>query len=729
MKTTYKYYIGALMLAALTGCSNDDALFFNTGEGRLALNTQFRSDVEVVSRAATGDAELDATKTVWIYSNKGVIAKYNAANPLPPELWLKSGKYTAVVWGGDSVSASFETRCFKGREEFTIKSGQTTPVNVVAKIANVVTSVIYTSAVSEVLDDVKLTIGHKRGELVFEGNDTRKGYFMMPSYDKNLKWKITATNKVNGQPFEKSGVIENVKPATEYVLRVDYKSADSDTGGGFFDIVIDENEIEFDDTQWLELPPIIRGLNFDIKEPVEAASGEVGRRSLFITASAEITSAVIASPGLSNLLGISGQTFDDFGFFKSTPELLSQIEAAGINHIYNYEEAEGYSSLKVNFEEIFTNSLPDGEYPFTVTLTDAAERVSSAVFTLSISSDKLKIDPVTPADVWSKSATITASVVSEGYGNAMFEYRKQGDAAWTQVAATAEARANILKAELTGLEQATTYEYRIIADDMESNMMTFTTESTDQLPNSGFESWNTNSTPYLVYAPGESMFWDCGNHGSATMSKNVTMPDETVRHSGNYSLKMASQFVGVGGALGKFAAGNVFVGQYLNTEGTDGVLGWGRPWTARPTALKVYVKYSPVTIDRTDGKNIPADVLATKGTMDKGIIYLAITDGTTESYTHPKSGEVYNFPFIAMTKTQKLFDKTAANVIAYGEKIFDATEGDGMIEFTIPVEYYRNDIKAANIIIVCSASKGGDYFVGGNGSNMWIDDLQLVYDK
>lgn len=27
-----------------------------------------------------------------------------------------------------------------------------------------------------------------------------------------------------------------------------------------------------------------------------------------------------------------------------------------------------------------------------------------------------------------------------------------------------------------------------------------------------------------------------------------------------------------------------------------------------------------------------------------------------------------------------------------------------------------------------SASIGGDYFVGGDGSALWLDDLELVYD-
>ena len=72
------------------------------------------------------------------------------------------------------------------------------------------------------------------------------------------------------------------------------------------------------------------------------------------------------------------------------------------------------------------------------------------------------------------------------------------------------------------------------------------------------------------------MFWDSGNHGSATLKENVTTPDGSVKHGGNYSAKLESKFVAFWG-IGKFAAGNLFIGDYLKTDGTDGILGIGRP--------------------------------------------------------------------------------------------------------------------------------------------------------
>ena len=51
-----------------------------------------------------------------------------------------------------------------------------------------------------------------------------------------------------------------------------------------------------------------------------------------------------------------------------------------------------------------------------------------------------------------------------------------------------------------------------------------------------------------------------------------------------------------------------------------------------------------------------------------------------------------------------------------------------MIEFTINIEYRRTDVTPTYIMCTASASIGGDYFSGGDGSKMWLDDLELIYE-
>ena len=212
------------------------------------------------------------------------------------------------------------------------------------------------------------------------------------------------------------------------------------------------------------------------------------------------------------------------------------------------------------------------------------------------------------------------------------------------------------------------------------------------------------------------MWWDTGNKGSSTMGKNVTTVDTDYKHTGNQSLLLSSQFVGIG-SIGKFAAGNVFAGKYLKTEGTDGILGFGRPFTSRPTKLKGYIKYNCGVVDKGGDK-------ITNGQNDIGTVYVALTDGDGVAYDDGSK-----WSCIIKTKTGQLFDKNASNVFAYGEMILnESTEGDGLIPFEIELDYKSTDRIPTRIVIVASASYYGDFFQGSTSSKMWLDDITLEYD-
>jgi hypothetical protein len=212
------------------------------------------------------------------------------------------------------------------------------------------------------------------------------------------------------------------------------------------------------------------------------------------------------------------------------------------------------------------------------------------------------------------------------------------------------------------------------------------------------------------------MWWDSGNHGSATMSKNLTTKSEEYVHDGNYSAYLKSQFAGVG-IFGKFAAGNIFTGKYLDTSGMNGgIIGWGRPFTSRPTKLTGWVRYVCGTVDYSE-KNL------SKGDKDKGQIFIALGDWAGTTY----NGETWPV-VINNTSEDTLFNPNDESIIGYCELTFDdSTSGDGLTEFTLNIDY-RSNRKPTAIIIVASSSKYGDYFEGSTGSAMWLDDLKLVYE-
>lgn len=726
----------AASLMALCSCSDEIPYDTGDGEGRLIIKTSISNDVKGSvsrgSRAGVTDDELAAKTLIWISNSKGVVRKYNGIGEVPAQgVWLLADNYVAEAWAGDSVPASFEDKHFKAREEFAIGGGETRQLNLECKIANVVVVVDYDESVRDLVSECVFEAGHKAGKLTYEGLEAsgKPGYFMMPSFDKNISYTFTAKNNLTDGAVTKHGAIENAKPGHKYTVHISQGDPNvSEFGGALFDIEVDETEIEVAEVIEIQMEPVITGLTHDISQPIVSTGGAFDECRLWVQSTSHIEYVEVECPAFTAYLG-AGQT--KFGVLSMSDEVRQKLEGYGFSYSLithkNDPENPQFEEMKLRFNENFLSIFAEGEHTVTITVHDANNLTGVAHVTFT--SAKMQLDPLPSASpaVWADRVTLTATILNPDATNAAIEWRRLGSQQWnraTQAAAPA-ARAEAgttITATVTGLTAGTTYEYRAVCDGYESKPYTFSTEAAAQLPNAGFEEWHKSDKPYLVYASGGTMFWDSGNHGSSTMSKNVTTPSEEKKHSGTYSAKLESQFVGIG-TIGKFAAGNLFVGEYLATNGTNGVLGWGRPFTSRPKALRGYVHYTPAKIEYADS-DAPAEYV--KGEMDRGIIYIAIVDNTKTSY------KAESWPCIVNTETKKdgtkaLFEKNGANVIAYGEKVFEgATSGSDMVPFEITLDYRTEDVKACNIILTISASKGGDYFAGGP-SVMYVDDLELVY--
>lgn len=723
----------AASLMALCSCSDEIPYDTGDGEGRLIIKTSISNDVKGSvsrgSRAGVTDDELAAKTLIWISNSKGVVRKYNGIGEVPAQgVWLLADNYVAEAWAGDSVPASFEDKHFKAREEFAIGGGETRQLNLECKIANVVVVVDYDESVRDLVSECVFEAGHKAGKLTYEGLEAsgKPGYFMMPSFDKNISYTFTAKNNLTDGAVTKHGAIENAKPGHKYTVHISLGDPNvSEFGGALFDIEVDETEIEVAEVIEIQMEPVITGLTHDISQPIVSTGGAFDECRLWVQSTSHIEYVEVECPAFTAYLG-AGQT--KFGVLSMSDEVRQKLEGYGFSYSLithkNDPENPQFEEMKLRFNENFLSIFAEGEHTMTITVHDANNLTGVAHVTFT--SAKMQIDPLPAASpaVWADRVTLTATILNPDVTNAAIEWRRLGSQQWNRAtpsaapAARAEAGTTIT-ATVTGLTAGTTYEYRAVCDGYESKPYTFSTEAATQLPNAGFEEWDTSSKAYLVYASGGTMFWDSGNHGSSTMNKNVTTRADDKKHSGTYSAKLASQFVGIG-TIGKFAAGNLFVGKYLETKGTDGVLGWGRPFTSRPKALRGYVHYTPAAI--TDvASDAPAEYV--KGEMDRGIIYIAIVDNTTTAYNSER------YPCVVKTKASErnLFDKNGANVIAYGEKVFEgATAGNDMVPFEITLDYRTEDVKACNIILTISASKGGDYFTGGP-SVMYVDDLELVY--
>lgn len=297
-----------------------------------------------------------------------------------------------------------------------------------------------------------------------------------------------------------------------------------------------------------------------------------------------------------------------------------------------------------------------------------------------------------------------------------FEYRKADDTEWTAVPSSdIEMDGTDFSTVLTGLTPETKYVCRAKVGDIEGGEVEFTTLDEVEIPNMGFENWSQEGKVICPWAPGGETYWDTGNHGSSIVGgNNITESTEDIRSgsSGKYAVKMESKSV-----VGYFAAGNIFIGKFKKTVGTNGNLGFGRAFSSFPTKLTGYYKYSQSTISNTSN-----GFEQYKGQPDTGIVWIALVSGTPDEY-----GTFVNIVTDNPKNEGMYFDKDADYVLAYGEMNINETVSEYK-KFEIELEYRRTDVVPSGILIVCSASKLGDYFTGGVGSTLWVDDFALEYD-
>ena len=742
MKKLYIAFVG--MACLCLACSRDDRALLD-GEGTLRLRAQVNDEVQIISRAGAPEGEtspeeeLKKNCRVRIYKGEKLIYKHAGwdATLQEPGLSLSSGAYRVRITSGDSVDASFDKKYYEGNKSFEIHQAQTTPVEVVCNVMNTLAKVVFDASLEPYLEkgEVSVAVDVDGGSLTYpyqkEAAEEKTGYYSLPQGKEYLICTFTGVAK-NGRKFTQTNRIESAKKSTLYTLT--YKISDletpappTDEGGAFIDLKVDETPLAKKEEEILIYQrPQFRAVNqseeVDMKQPwfLELNSQIQPEVKIYTStplAEASVTSEVFTKLGLAsaelNLMDKATRAalLEKGIMVTSQEKLLTMSWGNSLNELLQ-KEGEHLISYKA------IDTAVEG---------NAAARTNTIDWTISVSNANICAVKIPyPYQIWADRVTLYAEVINGRTlapdAQLSFRYRKKEDSNWIDniQAKLGENKKTITSDEIKGLTPGTTYEYQVLEGDKVSNQTCeFTTEAALQLPNSGFENWS-GATPMLIHGSGEEMFWDSGNHGSSSFSLaavDLTTKASDFKVEGNYSAKLESKKVVV-----KFAAGNLFVGSYLKTDGTDGILGWGRPWKSRPLALRGYVRYMPKACEN---EKFPDG-------MDRGIIYVAIGDWTGAEYDK-------NWPIVIQTKKPdtELFNPekgsyTGDGIIAYGEKILQGEvkgADGGMIEFTIPLDYRSYERMPKSIIVVASASQYGDYFIGGIGSTMWLDDLELIYEE
>lgn len=325
-------------------------------------------------------------------------------------------------------------------------------------------------------------------------------------------------------------------------------------------------------------------------------------------------------------------------------------------------------------------------------------------------------------NAWSNFAYLEGKVLSKvgvlEQSKLVMEYKTVDEQEWTSVSQLTAGEKDSYSAKITGLTPKTNYQCRFVYKDTQevaSEVVNFTTEDQVALYNGNFDLWHQSGKTWYAGENGKS-FWDTSNPGTTTgmgavVNINPTQGNSTVVHTpGGKSAELKSQH------KVKFAAASLYTGSFGELVGMSGAkINFGQSFASRPIALKGWFQYKPVKVDYV-GENLPAGTI-TKGDNDVCSIYIAM------------SKKQYQVDNTKMAETAINFEKDS-NIIAYGEvPVSDCIDTNGQWkEFNVQLKYKNLTEKPTHIIIVCSASKYGDYFTGGNGSVLYVDDFSLVYE-
>lgn len=315
----------------------------------------------------------------------------------------------------------------------------------------------------------------------------------------------------------------------------------------------------------------------------------------------------------------------------------------------------------------------------------------------------------TSVDAWTN-VIWAYGTAQEGKNNG-FQYRKATDSDWITVPEEwITSKGGSISARILHAEPNTSYVVRASSDDLFGNEITAMTQGILEIPNASLDEWWLNGKVWDPWAQGGTSFWDTGNKGASTLGESNSIPsDETWNGQPGKSAMMQTKFVGIG-MIGKLAAGNLFSGEFLRVDGTNGILNFGRPFAGRPTRLKGYCKYKTSLINY-----VSTELSELKGRPDTAIVYMALTDWSApyEIRTNPKN--------------RQLFDKNSSAVIAYGEVKY-GSDINAFTEFEVNLEYRATNRVPKYILIVSTSSKYGDYFTGGTESVFYLDHLWLEWD-
>lgn len=618
---------------------------------------------------------------------------------------LKAGNYKVIASNGENLDAAFDAPYYKGETEIAVVVGETTVANISCTLANVKASVSFSEAVTSNFTTYDVTISNGVGSLLFDKtNNSRSGYFKATT---TLSWSIRLVN-TDGVEHTISNTISDVKPREHYKFNFDVDGNSDATQGGTSLSIRYDTELNNKD----------HNININLNKRGIPVISEASGASLDGVLRAPQGAGVLGMVNITAMAGITEVRFRHTSEQMSGWGIPSEIVIPGEDQqlVNSYGISWGAvtkgvtTSTTIDFRSLLSSHLSLGNYTFIISVLDEDQQYVEKTIEVKVVPD-IEVSIIS-LDPWGRFVNVYGQYNTETTPKGLaLLYKKSSDSDWKTFSGELVMDGGVgprFGAKVGGLDPKTEYQFKLVTtkDDIDDNILTTTTQGADLLPNMGFDNWSANGAvwyPNTTTDPSSSdFFWDTANGGTKAISIYPTNPEsEHVIKGKAARLETCYKM--------KLAAGNIYTGSFgkLNLGTMSASVNFGRPYTCRPLRMKGYVDYQPKPIDKYDNAH---NHLA--GNLDYGQIYVVLTDWAA--------------PYTVDSAQGNFIDKDAPYVIGYGEVTYNANT-NGYIEFSIDIEY-KNGKTPSYIAVVCAASKYGDYFTGGVGTLMYLDEFTFEFE-
>lgn len=712
------------------------------GYGYLAVNlTEDLSESLIVkSEASEGEDQTEGDEgtdeiqvepySIKVINSSGAVVgqvadhrEVTADNPIK----VLMGSYIIMAQNKDIPNASFEDGFYSGSVSVDIKAEESRTIDIECSRADVKFSVefpeafetLFTEYYVEVTngegDKLRLTSSPDASDPYQRGFDAKASFKVTGKLTWNLYMKNTDSKDDKGGVYTYTKTITDVKAGQHYHLV--FSLAEEEIIDGVFSlkVKIDGEKVSNSHDMILDfdmqgLPSYSTSAGWEIKEGLTFPVGNSDpvKKLTFSLPSKTRSLTISHSNEMLMRLGLP-ESVDLVG---ATEAQIASLNALGISTSALTAESV---SAEIDMTS-FISQLTIGKYQLKFLAIDQKGHFIRPVLDFEITSD-VEAEAIEGADAWAKFVTLEGRFFSkEAPEGLTFQYKLASDSEWTSMPASKmkiDASTLTFSARLDGLHPSSQYQYRAVtANDTDTKVCEFVTESAEVIHNLSFDSWYADGDAWYPNLDlNEHYIWDSANGGTASLGYIPTRPEENdlaVKGEGKAAARLETMQVSILG-IKKLAAGNIYTGKFDKVSGVGAELDWGVPFKSRPLALRAYYKYAPKTINKAEG--IHADK---SGQTDQCQIVMFLTD--------------WSAPFHINTDAKQFVDQeNDPGIIAFGAHYSSNTDSD-YVQVTIPL-VYRDIERTPNYVVVAgAASRYGDYFTGGVGSVLLLDEFEFIYD-